>query len=372
LLVIIILLSIGFLIWYFDLLAPLIYSKTIENDEEIELSGTEVLVIKNTYYIQRNNIVLRNKAKLIIEDSLFKHLQTHDLELSLEAKDQSQVIIRNSQIKSNGWIPWEIQDNSTLVIENTNNLFSGIWSSCGDYSKCFIRNSSKAEITIYGSALLEISNVPAIFVEVGLPHEARVNEQFPSVAKDYRFPNEGELGIPFILKVRNAEKARWGISISVNSNITVRDTDSLAVGFYIRELNKNNKVKYENNKIELSNLRNKHYQDKVWQVGNIKLHLINTKVENWYIYVDGNLTLVVKDSQVSDNILSSGMAKIFYENVESGVIRGRDHVEFVIKDSTLTKDVIAEDDSRIILINTEVKGNLIEKDNGKIIVSSRK
>lgn len=91
-------------------------------------------------------------------------------------------------------------------------------------------------------------------------------------------------------------------------------------------------------------------------------------MEDWYIYAGGENILIVKNSHLADNILSSEKAKIFYENVTIVVIRARDEVEITVKDSKVYGDVIAEDNSKIAVIDTKVNGNIIEKENGKIIV----
>ncbi len=347
-------------IWYFDLLAPYTYSETVRSEEELQLSGTDVLVFRDAYFTQRSSIILRDKATLIIEDSLFKHLQPYTWGSRLEALDDSQVIIRNSVVKSAGWTPWEFRDNSTLIMENTRNVFSAIWVSCGDTSRCVVGNSSKFEGTVYGSATLSVSDTSPLFVELALSSGSAMDEELPSSVQAYGFPNTGESGVPFTLEIRNAGRVRWGLSLDPNTRAVIRDTRKLSVGINVGE-------PYRDMRVELLELRKKLYEDRTWVVGNTSLRLINTWVENWYPTAGDSNVLIVRDSDLADNALSSGDARIVYENVTIGFVRGRDRVEFTIADSFIRGDVVAEDHSRITLINTKVRGKLIEKDSGRII-----
>lgn len=350
-------------IWYFDIWAPLGYSETVERDGEILLSGKDVLVIRDTYYVQRNNIVLRDEARLIIEGSLFRHEQPYTWGSRLEAEDSSQVIIRDSVVKSRGWIPWEFRDNSTLILEDVNNRFSAIWVSCGDASRCVVRGSSKFEGTVYGSASLGIYDTSPVFVEIATPASSVVEEALPSAVAGevYSFPNEGESGIPYGLEIKNAEEIRWGVSLFPGSRVTLRDAEKLSVGINVEE-------PYSNVRVELSDLRKRLYHDKTWTVENTSLRLVNTWVENWYPTAGDSNVLVVRDSDLADNTLSSGSARIIYENVTIGFVRGRDRVEFTIKGSFVRGDVVAEDHSVITLVDTKVRGKIIEKDRGKVIM----
>lgn len=348
-------------IWYFDVLAPYIYSEAVESDEDILLTGSDTLVIRDAYYLQRGSITLRDRARLVIEDSLFNHQQPHTWGSRLEAEDESQVIIRNSVLKSAGWIPWEFRDNSTLVMEDTSNMFSAVWVSCGDASRCVVRNLSKFEGTVYGSAHLGVHGTSPIFVELSLSPGAAMDEALPSSIDAYRFPNAGDSGVGFTLEIRDAGRVRWGLSLHPNTRAVIRDTRKLSIGIKVEE-------PYRGMRVELSDLRKKLYEDETWVVGNTSLRLVNTWAENWYPTAgDGNV-LVVRNSDLADNALSSGNARIIYENVTIGFVRGGDRVEFTIKDSFIRSDVVAEDHSVITLINTKVRGKLIEKDSGRIVM----
>jgi hypothetical protein len=367
----------GFFIFYQDVLTPFFYSQTVKNEDEIHLSGGDVLLIRDTFYVQANDITLRDRAKLIIEDSLFKVSPAHALEFKLKAEDSSQVIIRNSTVKISGSMRWNFGDQSKLVIEDTNNLFSSAWIGCGDNSECLIKDSSKFEGTVWGNASLtlqgtprwSIFGVPRIFIEISLPVGAKMDEALPigRIGK-YEFPNKGEEGIFFKLKIRSGTNVgRWGISLPSIGKVTLRDT---VAGIGMRF----DPPYFQNSRIELSGLKNMIYQDKTWEIGKTQLRLINTKVDMWYPYASDENIVIIKDSNLADNILSSDKARFLYENITIGVIKARDEVEITVKDSEIHGDVIAQDNGRIVLINTKTRYNplekyeLIERDNGKIIV----
>lgn len=354
-----------FLSYTYTSINRLYYSKTVENSEEIELTGEEVLVIKNTFYIQKNNIILRGGAKLIIEDSHLMMLGPHQLSLTLEARDQSQVIIRNSKINTNYQTQWQISDASKLLIENSD-ISSSFWIVCGGYSvECYIRNISEFRGTISENTLLEISNTPKTFIEIAETEISYINETFPAKINVYEFPNQNDYNISFRLRIKNVESANWGINLPLEEGrVVIRNTSLKGLGIHFVP------PYFENDTIELSNLRNMLYKNRTWKLKNIELWLINTSVESWYVYASGENYVIIRNSEISDNILSRDKAKFLYENVSIGLIRAQDEVEIILRNSVVHDDIIAEGNSKIILINTkrDWDNEIIEKDDGKVII----
>jgi hypothetical protein len=347
------------------LLSSLFYSKVVENDGKLELSGDEVLIIRDTLYIQKNDVVLRDGARLIIEDSYFRFLSPQPLSLSLEARGASQVIIRDSKIWTGDQMVWQISDAGRLVMENTV-THGSFWIVCGGYStECYVRNVSEFRGTVSENALLEVSDTPRGFIELAESETAFVKESFPARVDVYEFPNQDDFGVPYRLRVKNVESIRWGVNLPLKEgDITLINTSLGGVGIHFFP------PYFEGETIELSGLRGVFYRDRAWRMGDIGIRLVNTSVEAWYMYAGGGNYVIVRDADISDNILSRDRARFLYENVSIGLVRAQDEVEITLKDSRAHDDIIARDNSRVILINTVLDwdNDVIEEDNGSVVI----
>jgi hypothetical protein len=335
----------------------------VANNEVLLLTGSDRLEINHSHYTQKNTIILKDDAQLIIRESLFEHLHDHSFQFQLRAYDNASIVVENSEIRSSKWLNWYFYDNSSLVLRDVKNHQSTIWHIFRRSARAKVHKADRFWATMNENAVFDIADTQGTFIEVVFPTHARVNEVFPRTMTDYTFPNDGEIGINTKLKIKNSRASSWGITINPRTNATIRDTHSLVVTFHIGE-------PYQNVTAEFSNLQVKHHKDQTWGVAghDTSLRLIRTKTERWSPIVSGNNTLTVRDSELADNAFSSGTAKVIYENCVISFLHANDQVQMTIRDSVVEGDVVAAENSVIELINTRVDGKIVEKDNGKIIV----
>lgn len=338
----------------------LVNNKTIINGEAILLSGNDVLKIVNSHYTHKNDIILRDNAKLIIQNSFFKHHHDYSFQYGLKAHNNASVVIEDSEIQASAWLNWNFYDNSSLRLANVHNLFSP-WHSFLGSARAKVNIVEMFRATMSAYVEFDIEDANRTFIETVYPAGSKVDEAFPEKITDYTFPNEGESGINTRLSIKDSQAKSWGITVNPDSDITIRDTHSLVVTFHIAK-------HYENVVAEFSDLKVKNYENQKWCVpgNNTLFHLINTKTERWSPIVSGNNTLIVKNSDVADNAFSYGNARIVYDNCTISLLRANDRVRMTIKDSVVKGDVVATGNSTIELINTEVGGRIVEKDNGRI------
>ena len=336
----------------------------VANNEVLVLTGNDRLEINRSHYTQKNNIILKDNAQLIIRDSLFEHRHDHSFQFQLRAYDNGSVVVDNSEIRSSEWLNWYFYDNSSLVLQNANNNQSSIWHIFRASARARADRVDRFWGTMNENVVVEVADTPETFIEFVYPAGARVDEAFPRTMTDYSFPNQGETGITTKLTIKNSRASSWGITVNPGDDITIRDTHSLVVTFHISK-------PYNNVTADFSGLRVEHHEDQTWQVadGDTRLRLINTKTEKWSPIVSNNNTLIVKDSDISDNAFSSDNAKVIYERSVIGFLHANAHVHMMIKDSVVQGDVVATENSVIELIRTQVQGKLVEKDNGRIVVN---
>lgn len=213
-------------------------------------------------------------------------------------------------------------------------------------------NNAQADIDGSKDTFVELVFLPGSEVDESLPKE---------ITGEYVFPNSNDnLTTKMRLSLKNSKAPNWGITVTEEDKVTIKDTENLTVTFSFG-------YKFINETIELSDLKAETYTDSTWDIKNTSLRLINTKTNKWSPIVGVENTLIIRDSELADNAFSNSKAKIIIENSSAQFLRAKDEVQMTIKNSVIEGDVVAEDNGKITLTNTKVGGQKVEKGNGKII-----
>jgi hypothetical protein len=335
------------------------YNRSVASNEPLVIQGNEKFEITDTHYVQRNNIILKDNARLVIRDSLFEHRQNYSFEYTLEAQDNAQLIVENSLIRSSAWLNWNFRDNASLEYYHVRQTFSDIWHSFTGRAKGTITNS-KFHGTLGEEATVAIENSPSTFLELVFPVGAVVDEEFPEKVTDYSFPGANDQHIGLSLLLKNSSADSWGITVNPDSVVTIRKTSPLIVTLAVGP-------PWDGVTAELDNLRSTFYADQTWRIENTVLRLIETTTGKWSPIVGGNNTLVIKNSELSDNAFSWGTAKLQIERSTLSFLRAKDSVGITVRDSIIKGDAVAVDNGTITLINTKVTGKVVEEGNGQVI-----
>ncbi|MBI2338219.1 hypothetical protein HYU95_03455 [Candidatus Daviesbacteria bacterium] len=337
------------------------YSKEITNEKPITLTGNQILEISDTHYIQKNDITLKDNAKLIIQNSFFEHLGDSSFQYWLKAYDNAQVIVENSKLRSSPWLNWNFYNSSSLTLLNVDQSESGIWHYFPDDAKVIVKNAS-FHGTLDNNAQADIDGSKDTFIELVFLPGSVVDESLPKTTTGtYTFPNQNDkLPGKMKLSLTNSTTPNWGITVTEEDKVTIRDTENLTVTFSFG-------YKFINETIELSDLKVKKYNDQTWNFKDTYLRLINTKTNKWSPIVGVDNTLIIKNSELADNAFSNTRAKIIIEDSTAQFLRAKDSVQMTVKNSTVEGDVVAEDNGRITLVNTKIGGQQVQKGNGQVI-----
>jgi len=338
------------------------YAQTIVNDNLIELSGNQVLEIVDTHYIIKNNIRLRDNATLIIRNSLFEHQKDYTFQYSLEAYDNSRVIVENSQIANacTGSLNWNFFNTASLTAEGVEQKDCNVW--------VFTTNSASTSIDrwdFFGGTFCSTSrgvvrDSKKVELELCWDDGAVVDEELPTTIANFSFPNANERNINFKLDVINSTIEGWGIGVSPNSDITLRNSPRVTVSIVIG-------FPYQNRTVTLEDLGSKIYTDQTWQIADSKLRLINSATYGWEPNVFANNKLIVRNSDYSASNINSGTAEYLIENSTIGDLGTQEQVKMTVKNSRVKGNVVARDNSVITLVDTIVEGKIAEEGNGRVI-----
>ena len=329
------------------------------------LEGDDVLEIVDTYYVIENDIILRDSAKLLIENSLIEHRIEFNMQYGLGAYGSSQVVFHDSEMQTSctGSLNWNYFEQSSLDARNVSFPTCNNWSLFAGEAQGTIENWDYFGGTVCDTAQVDITGSMSMEIELCWPEGSIVDETLPREITEFSFPNADDVGIPWSLHITDSSIDGWGIGFVPGMNVTIRDapgvTVSIIVGF-----------PWQNQTVVLDGLDRKLYEDTTFEAVDARLQLINTRTYGWEANVWGGNTLIVRNSNFSGATLNGGDSIEIIENSVLDLVRGHDEVEITVRNSTIRGDVIATQDSHIIIIDSvitpEFGGDIFVTDNGKV------
>ena len=341
-----------------------IYARKVTNEAPINLSGDDVMEIKDTYYVHGNDILLTDNARLVIKDSLLVHQKDFTFQYQLQATGSSKVTVENSGIgnQCNGSLNWNFRDTATFVASNVVHIEGcNTWHLFSNQSTATVDNWDFFGATTCDQARLDVQESQSLELELCFAAGSVIDEALPLQVEDFSFPNDNDSGIDWGLTIRDSSLEGWGIGVPPESDITIRDAPAVTVSIVVGS-------PWQDQTVELDNLRRQLYEDKTWQIVDSTLRFLNVSTYGWEPNVYGtNNTLVIRDSDFSGSNLSGGDNRVIVENSTMGTMATQERVAMEIRDSTVKGDVIARDDSSITLIGTLVETQVVPGSDGDTV-----
>lgn len=151
--------------------------------------------------------------------------------------------------------------------------------------------------------------------------------------------------------MRNSSTDGWGIGITPQSSVTIRDTPAVTISVIIG-------LPWKNETVVLDGIDRKLYEDETWQMVDSTLRLVNTTTYGWEtgVFASRN-TLIVRNSNFTGPTMNSEYSKVVVENSFVDSVRSYEHVEITVSDTVINGNVLAHEDSRITLIRCIVENN---------------
>ncbi len=334
----------------------------ITNTSPLILTGNTIMTVANVNYIQRNDIVLEDNAQLIVQSgAIFEHRHDYSFEHTLEAYDNSKVIVRNAEIQSSNWLNWGFHNSSKFILNTVEQSQSSIWHTFADTSSGSIQYA-RFNGTIFGSASLDIQHSPSTFVEFVYPTGSTVDDSLPtgSTVSDLSVPGIDDTGISFNFRMRDSIPANWGITVGAQSDITIRDTDGLTTTIVVTD-------PWHDETVDLSGLGPYYYADETWNVIDTTLRLVNVTANPWSPIAGGtNNTLILRNSILADNAFSWGNANIQIINSTGSFVRAGNHVSMTVSGSYISGDATATDSGTLTILNSHIHGQVVAEEDGTV------
>jgi rhodanese-related sulfurtransferase len=265
------------------------YWVEIVHNGDLIINGTQTFVIENCTYTQTGNVMIKDNARLFIEDTTFIMNLEYTFQFSLLAENNAQVTIENSTMLSQFEFGSDFKDSSEANLQNVRLELSPISSS--DTSKVTIVNSYFQEamasgastmlivgsrfryatnLVFYGSEIASLSGLNAGFYEYW---NLRENETVSNVFYNYTLIDTYVQG--------------WSIFLNQDSRVTVLDSSliRIAISYYGQVTT------------ELVSLRPGFCDE--WSLNNIKI--VDCQVEYWGVLTFEQASVTLRDCDVGLN-----------------------------------------------------------------------
>ncbi len=348
-----------------------IYAERIDLDEPITLAGDDVLTFEDAYVVHRGDIRLRDNAQLVLRDSMLLHDKDHAFQYELVAEGNARVVVERSGIGSvcNGAFNWAFFDQSSLHAEGMDPTFAqcNTWNFLSGSSQVQVTGWDTFSATICDGSTVAVHRSNTLELEFCLSQYVTIDTTLPATIEgEWVFDAEDDPGARYSLTVTDSEVDGWGINVVPGTDLTIRDGGAVTIGIIVG-------LPWDNLTVEVEGLRIGHYDDHTWQIGDSRLRLVNTEVYGWEPNVFHNNTLVIRDSDYTQSVINSGTAHYEIEGSRLQHLAAIERVTMTVRNSTITGDVVANEDSHIVLIDSQVKadaqgnlGNIYAKDNARI------
>lgn len=334
---------------------PLSIPPVVTVNDSVTLTGTQVVVVSAATVTVRGRIELHDRSMLIIRDSVFNHFADYAGQFDLWAYDDSKVIVERSTIDASVYMSWHFFDRSTLQMAHVVNRTT-LWHGLQQRATATFGHVTRAYATGAEGTTLQIDHAAESFIEMVLPPGTTVDEAFPPAieAGGYRFPGPDDLGVRHTLTMSAVPAARWGITYTPESNITIRDTQALVVTFNIPR-------SYSGLTARFDGVRATHYQDRTWETGASRLRLVETTTMPWSPIVSGNNTLIITNSELADITGIFDTATVHIADSTLSQARAHGRANYTLERSHVSGDVVASDESVVTMIGGGVGGRAVRE-----------
>ncbi len=331
-----------------------IFGRLVERSGNIDLTGTQELVIEDTMFVHDGNINLSGNAKLVIRNSFVWHFQDFAFQYGVNARDDSGIVIENSAVGSNcnGSFNYSLTDNASLEAD-TVDIGRGscnVWVFMGGEVAVEIDNWNFFGGTVCDGSAVQIDNSETLEVEFCFPQDSVIDTSLPTEVDTFSFGPDPANGVEFSLNMQNVTMDGWGINVLPGSDITIRDSDAITIGVIVGR-------PWTDETVMLDGLEKTRYGEKTWQIGpDASLTLVNTNVYGWEPNVFADNTLVISNSNYTASAVNSGDGRYEISDSTVNLLSANERVTMKVTNTVITGDVIANDSTFIELIDSEVRG----------------
>ncbi len=257
----------------------------------IAVVGDGKLVFENAdAMINGNLVVFGNDAKVWITNSTIRFPQSFIYQRAMIAAGNAEINVTNSTLDYYGLShDLVITDNAII---NWNDVTKIGFTTCGLSLNATINidgANQAGEFVMTNNATANFSNAATILIWHHVPAAAELDYVFPDGLNintcDFDNSISGVTGIDYSYSISNCSDVMWGLMPEPSCNVTISDSKLRTIGVWFR-----NTPTYSVSGL----VNNSHYNDFTAPLSEHNIHLVNTDVQTWNLYMfegaEGNVS----------------------------------------------------------------------------------
>jgi hypothetical protein len=274
----------------------LIITDTFNHNGPIWVLGNGVLVFYNATVVNTGDVIVFQHGKVYSESSSLTFPQTYFYQRTMIIVQHGTGYFSNTSFNYSG-----IQHG--LVVGDSAqaafvNVHQADWTTAGVFGSGTLWMNGVnlgGEFILTDTATTYFNNVDSLLLWHQLPASSLINYAFPNGANvmGYQFNNTtpGINGIDYNVFVDSCETVWWGLMPLNGSDVTVSNSDIRAIGCWF----KNGDTATVSNVYDNTN-----YPNTIMPFTDRNMHLINTYVTTWSLYVFDSSSININNSTVGE------------------------------------------------------------------------
>jgi hypothetical protein len=327
------------------------------------------ILINNTKMLLNGSLVVNSSGRLIVRDSEIRFLQDYSQQFGAWVNGNGSMELENVRLVTGGkWLNMNYDASSEIRLVNVKGEGCCLpWHSASTLSgnpRITIINSTVG-ITFNGNVTVEAEG-SSLFLELVFTNASGTFSLPKGNVKEFKIGIPNNEGFLMNISTRNCTFSQWGATLDRDSDLTFKDS-YMTVG-----MNAGTKAGSPSPYVRVSGLKSGMYEDFQLAFDSNRLRLVRTEVTSWYPQAWNNATIEVSDSDLADVQWNGQDARVVVRQSNVLIAIARHNVTYMFYDSVIAQDVIAEENSRIYLYNTTVRGEVREADNGMVFVDGER
>jgi hypothetical protein len=329
----------------------------------------QTFVISKTRLVLKGDLIVNGSGRLVVRDSEIFFDQVYSQQYGARVNGNGSMELENVRLVTGGkWFNMNYDASCEIRLVNVRGEGCCLpWHSASTLSgnpRITIINSTVG-ITFNGNATVDAED-SMLFLEIVFTNASGTFSFPKGNVKKFRLEIPNNEGLLMNISARNCTFSQWGATLDRDSDVTFKDS-YMTIG-----MNAGVKAVIPSPYVRVSGLKSGMHEDFQMAFDTNRLRLVRTEVTSWYPQAWNNATIEISDSDLADVQWNGQDARIVIRQSNALIAIARHNVTYMFFDSVIAQDVIAEENSRIYLYNTTVKGEMREAGNGMVFVDGER
>ncbi len=338
------------------------------NNGPVYVFNDGVLIFQNATATIYGDIIIFQNGKMTADSSTFIFPQQYFYQRSIIVANNGTMQINNCTLNYGGLSHnLAVTDSANVEMNNVNNPD---WTTAGMYGNCtFSLNGTNlaGEYILSGNANVSFKNANTLLLWHHFPDASVIDFSFPQgdSVYAYQFNNtlSGISGVNYGVSADSCYNVWWGLMPVNGSDVTISNSDLRTIGCWFER----------GDSVSVSGLiNNSNYPNFTAPLPDRNLHLINTFVQTWSLYVFDTSHISVTSSIVGE-IGCLGKSTAFTQSIlldgSGGYFWASDTTLVVAANTSVTSHVRSERNGIFILGYSSVVNGIVSATGQSVVIA---